>query len=220
MTAALDIDDVLRAYSYGLFPMAESAQDPEIHWYDPPMRCQLPLENLHVPRRLRETALKMPFEIRVDSDFAGVVAGCAEATPKRPGTWINEGIRDLFVRLYEAGHAHSVECWKDGLLVGGVYGLALGGAFSGESMFSRKPNASKIALIHLCARLRRGGFTILDAQFTNPHLLQFGAYEIPRSEYLSRLHRALAKKVNFQLAGVPEESLLREYLNALPRSLP
>jgi leucyl/phenylalanyl-tRNA--protein transferase len=210
-TDALSLEDILRAYANGLFPMADSADDPEIYWYDPPLRGQLSIASLHVPRRLRRTALGAPYEVRVDTAFATVIDCCAAATDARPKTWINPTIRDIFVDLHLAGFAHSVECWRGATLVGGVYGLALGGAFCGESMFSTATDASKIALLHLCARLWRGGFTVLDTQFTNPHLEQFGIVEIPRNEYRARLRAALPLPARFG-GPVDEQAQLRGWL--------
>lgn len=200
MSGAVTPADVLNAYAGGYFPMADSADAPDFYWYDPPLRGQLSLHALHVPRRLRRDILRHPFEIRTDTAFAAVIDACAEATPDRPNTWINRPIRDLFVALHEAGFAHSVESWRGGTLVGGVYGLALGGAFCGESMFSRAPGASKTALVHLCARLWRGGFTLFDTQFVNPHLSQFGVFEIPRDAYRARLAAALRTPARFGTA--------------------
>ena len=209
---------VLNAYSQGLFPMAESADADTFSWYEAPRRGVLSIENLHVSRRLRQTVLRGPFEICVDRDFAGVIDGCAAPGRKRQTTWINEGIRDLFVDLHEAGYAHSVECWRDGALAGGVYGLALGGVFCGESMFSAQRDASKVALVHLCARLWRGGFTLFDAQLVNPHLRQFGVREMSRHEYLNTLQKALTLPADFHLRHSPassETDMARAYLAAL-----
>jgi leucyl/phenylalanyl-tRNA--protein transferase len=213
------LEAVLDAYSMGLFPMAESAVAERFAWYEAPLRGVLPIEQLHVSRRLRQTVLRAPFEIRVDSDFAGVVDGCAAPTGKRASTWINRGIRDLFVMLHEAGHAHSVECWREGVLAGGIYGLAIGGAFCGESMFSRARDASKVALVHLCARLRRGGFRLLDAQLVNPHLRQFGVREVPRDDYMRMLRAALPLPADFHLRGYDggEKALAREYLEFIAK---
>ena len=202
MTGALTPADLLNAYANGYFPMADSADAQELYWYDPPLRGQLSIDALHVSRRLRRDVLKHPFKIRTDTAFAAVIDACAQSTPDRPKTWINRPIRDLFVALHEEGFAHSVECWQDNVLVGGIYGLALNGAFCGESMFSRVPGASKIALVHLCARLWRGGFTLFDTQFVNPHLTQFGVYEIPRDEYRERLAAALTIPARFAAADV------------------
>ena len=210
-----DLSDILTAYSCGLFPMADSAEAEEFYWYDPPLRGQLSIDNLHVPARLKKTVLAETYDVRIDTDFEGVIDGCAAATGQRPKTWINKGIKDLFMELHRAGYAHSVECWKDGKLAGGLYGLAIGGFFSGESMFSRKRDASKVALVHLCARLSRGGFTLLDTQFMNDHLCQFGAYEIPRESYLKLLQPALKVDGNFPLSNLHkliERDLAASYL--------
>lgn len=212
MESGLTIEDVIAAYGIGLFPMADARDDPEFHWYDPPRRGQLSIETLHIPERLRRRARRTPYEIRIDTAFAAVIDGCAAAGKGRSQTWINGEIRDLFCALHQTGYAHSVEAWQDGQLAGGLYGLALGGAFMGESMFSRARDASKIALIHLCARLWRGGFTLLDTQFVNPHLLQFGAYEIGRDEYRQQLARALPVCGDFSAGGLPEKNLLEDYL--------
>ncbi|AEP10632.1 leucyl/phenylalanyl-tRNA--protein transferase [Micavibrio aeruginosavorus] len=211
----ITIQDVLTAYAMGLFPMAERADEQAFYWYDPPLRGQMDIVGLHVPRSLKKFVLKSPFTITVDQDFPGVMAGCAARTDDRPQTWINDGIRTLFTDLYRAGFAHSVEV-RDagGALVGGLYGLAIGAAFFGESMFSRESGASKTALIHLCARLWRGGFTLLDTQYLNPHLEQFGAYEIPRDQYLARLHQAIPRPADFNLRrnpGLSEDQLVREW---------
>lgn len=212
----LTLDDVLRAYEAGYFPMADPGESVGFHWYDPEWRGQLPIAGLHIPRKLQKRARQMPFEIRVDTDFDGVIRGCAQETEDRPQTWINEGIIHVFNALHDAGHAHSVECWRDGVLVGGVYGLARGGLFCGESMFSRATDASKIALIHLCARLWKGGFTVFDTQFVNPHLTQFGVYEIPHAAYRRALRDALPVRADFRLRDAPgltERALLAQYLD-------
>lgn len=198
--------DLLNAYASGYFPMADSADADEIYWYDPPQRGQLSIPHMHVPQRLRKTLRRAPYSVKFNTDFAGVIDGCAAATATRPSTWINRPIRDLFIALHERGFAHSAECWHDGKLVGGVYGLALGSAFFGESMFSTATDASKIALCHLMARLWHGGFTLFDTQFTNPHLTQFGVYEVPRDQYKAQLQAALAQAaripVNADPAGI------------------
>ncbi len=214
----LSPDDVLAAYALGYFPMADNAEADEFFWYDPTQRGQLPIDTLHVPRRLRETLLKGDYEIRIDSAFADVVDHCAARTEERASTWINKGIRNLFVDLHRAGHAHSVECWQGDRMTGGIYGLALGGVFCGESMFSRRRDASKIALVHLCARLWKGGFSVLDTQFINEHLRQFGVYEVPRAVYRERLAAARHDPADFTLkswSGLKQLSLIREYLNHL-----
>jgi leucyl/phenylalanyl-tRNA--protein transferase len=188
---------LLRAYAAGIFPMAESADSADLYWFDPERRGILPLDDFHVPRRLRRTVRRGPFEVRFDSAFRAVIEACAEPTAERPKTWINHDIVRLYSELAAQGFAHSVECWRDGRLVGGLYGVALGAAFFGESMFSRETDASKVALVHLVARLRAGGYTLLDTQFVTAHLGRFGAVEIPRAEYRRRLAAALATPADF-----------------------
>jgi leucyl/phenylalanyl-tRNA--protein transferase len=188
---------LLKAYQGGIFPMAESADDPELFWVDPERRGILPLDGFHLSRRLRRVVRQDCFEVRVDSDFRSTLAGCAEATDKRPNTWINREIMRLYTALYERGAAHSVESWRDGGLVGGLYGVSIGGAFFGESMFSRVNDASKVALVYLVALLRRGGFQLLDMQFLTPHLAQFGAIEVPRTQYQQLLGEALRYRCGF-----------------------
>ena len=209
-------EDVLMAYRCGYFPMADSADADEFHWYDPPLRGQLSIDRHHIPKRLRRTVLDGKFDVRINTAFENVIDECAQTFKgKRNETWINKGIRDLFVSLNKNGHAHSVECWQDEKLVGGLYGLAFGGgAFSGESMFSRQTDASKVALVHLCARLWRGGFTVLDTQFINDHLKQFGAYEVSSDEYRRVLAVSLAQKATFDLKNymvIGEKQLVAEY---------
>jgi len=189
---------LLRAYAVGLFPMAERRDDPTLYWIDPEKRGVLAIEDFHVPRRLRRTVRKAVFEVRCDTAFAEVIRHCAEAAPGRRETWINEEIARLYTELFEMGRAHSVECWKDGELAGGLYGVALGGAFFGESMFSRTTDASKVALVHLVARLKCGGFSLLDTQFVTPHLGQFGVVEVARAGYRAMLARALEQHATFQ----------------------
>ncbi len=190
---ALDITPelMLRAYQAGLFPMAETRGADRLHWLDPARRGVLPLDEFHLPRRLRRTVLAGQFRVTADADFGAVIAGCAEEAPGREDTWINADIERLFNALHRMGHAHSVESWQRGVLVGGLYGVALGGAFFGESMFSRARDASKVALVHLVARLRLGGFRLLDTQFVTSHLARFGAREIPRETYKALLARAI-----------------------------
>ena len=192
---------LLKAYQAGIFPMAESADDPELFWVDPAHRGILPLEAFHVPRRLRRVVLPALFEARADSDFAGTLAACAEATENRPSTWINAEIVRLYSALHELDAAHSVECWQHGALVGGLYGVSIGGAFFGESMFSRVADASKVALVHLVALMRMGGYRLLDLQFVTPHLAQFGAIEVPRSQYRLLLVEALRYRCVFPRRG-------------------
>jgi leucyl/phenylalanyl-tRNA--protein transferase len=185
---------VLQAYRAGIFPMAAHRHGADIKWYDPDPRGVLPIAGLHIPRRLRQTVKKNAYAVTFDKSFAEVMRGCADT---RPDTWINDEIIALYTALHRQGHAHSVEAWRDGKLVGGAYGIALGGAFFGESMFSAATDASKVALVHLAARLWRQGFELLDTQFINDHLRQFGVYEISRAEYRRRLKKALEKKVSF-----------------------
>lgn len=184
-------DILLRAYATGLFPMARGRNDPNLYWVDPERRGILPLDGFHVPRSLRKTLRRGLFEVRVDTAFLAVMRGCAAPTPGRPDTWINAEIEALFTELHARGAAHSIECWQGGRLVGGLYGLALGGAFFGESMFSTVTDASKVALCHLVARLIGGGFTLLDTQFITDHLARFGAREVPRAIYLGLLDEAM-----------------------------
>lgn len=197
MIPELSSDDILACYENGVFPMAEHRDDPELFLVDPEIRGVLPLETFHVPRKLRKVARADLFEIRTDSAFTRVVEACATPTPGRTSTWINSTILNLYGELHRKGFAHSVECWQNGVLVGGLYGVSLRGAFFGESMFSRVTEASKVALVHLVARLKYGGYQLLDAQFSNPHLEQFGIEEIPRAEFRNRLRSALKVKADF-----------------------
>ncbi len=184
-------DLVLRAYRHGLFPMAEGRAGDKLFWLDPIKRGVLPLDRFHLPRRLLRTVLSDGYEVTADRNFAGTIAGCATPLPDRSDTWINPQIERLFSELFRMGYAHSVETWRQGVLVGGLYGVALGGAFFGESMFSFARDASKVALVHLVARLRLGGFRLLDTQFVTAHLAQFGAEEIPRDSYKTQLAAAV-----------------------------
>ncbi len=197
---------VLRAYAMGVFPMAESHDADTLYWVDPNMRGVLPLDSFHVPRRLKRTVRQGRFQVRCDTDFAGVIDGCAAATDIRKDTWINAEVRALFRALYGMGVVHTVECWEDGALVGGLYGLQLGGVFFGESMFSRARDASKVALVHLAARMVHGGFTLLDTQFITDHLSQFGAIEIPRDTYRALLDAAIGVQAEF-IADLPADAL-------------
>lgn len=190
-------DVLLKAYSVGIFPMAESANDPTLFWVEPDMRGILPLTEFHISRSLQKFMRKNPFEIKINTAFSEVVDQCAMETPARGQTWINSQIKRLYQELYLHGHAHSVECWQDGELVGGLYGVSLGSAFFGESMFSRKTNASKVALVHLVYRLRKNGFVLLDTQFTTEHLEKFGVIEIPKMEYNVLLNEALQSEADF-----------------------
>ena len=182
---------LLRAYSIGMFPMSESADDPELFWVEPDIRGIIPLDDFHVSKSLQKAIRKARFDIRFDTAFDQVVAKCAEPADDRPSTWINQTIRDLYSALHRLGHAHSVEAWEGDELVGGLYGVTLGSAYFGESMFSRRTNASKICLVHLVERLRERGFTLLDTQFTTEHLKTFGAVDIPKAEYGVLLDRAM-----------------------------
>ncbi len=187
---------VLRAYSIGLFPMSESADDPALFWVEPKLRGIIPLQTFHVPKRLSRTLRNLPFEIRYDSNFDAVIDACGSKTRKSE-TWINQRIKTLYRALFDMGHCHTVECWQKDQLVGGLYGVSLNGAFFGESMFSLARDASKIALVHLVERLIAKGFILLDTQFITDHLKQFGTIEIPQSEYLLMLEEALKKEAAF-----------------------
>jgi leucyl/phenylalanyl-tRNA--protein transferase len=185
-------DLVLQAYSIGLFPMAENAEKDHLFWVDPEARGIFPLDGLIVSRSLAKTVRSERFEIRIDSDFDAVIDGCATSSPERGQTWINGPIRRLYRALFERGDVHTVEAWSDGALAGGLYGVSLGAAFFGESMFHKSRDASKVALVHLVARLRRGGFRLLDTQFVTPHLESLGAVEVPRVKYKGLLEDAVS----------------------------
>lgn len=206
---------LLQAYASGLFPMAESATDEQVFWVDPPRRAIFPLETFHVPHRLARSVRKGPYGISVNRCFADVIAACA-AVPRGEKTWINKIIRDSYTELNRLGFAHSVEAWQDEKLVGGLYGVSLGKAFFGESMFSLERDASKIALVHLVARLVRQGYALLDTQFTNPHLVQFGVKEISRVEYHSLLGAALGGEAFFgeDTGFAGERSLVSAFLQS------
>jgi leucyl/phenylalanyl-tRNA---protein transferase len=194
MTTQITPDILLRAYAMGIFPMAEGRSDPVIHWVDPRLRGVFPLDRFHLSRSMRKRLMRADYAVSVDRDFAGVLAGCAT----RPETWINDEIRDLYLALHAQGHAHSLEVWQNDELVGGVYGVVLGGAFFGESMYSNARDASKIALAWLIHRLHAGGFSLFDTQFLTPHLASLGAIEIPRASYHARLAKALAQAATFE----------------------
>jgi leucyl/phenylalanyl-tRNA--protein transferase len=204
---------LLKAYACGIFPMAESAEDPALYWIEPQQRGVLPLDRVHVPRRLARTIKQGTFDIRVDSDFDGVISGCAASRPGRRTTWINPRIRGLYRDLFQSGYCHTVEAWAGGRLIGGLYGVALNGAFFGESMFSTERDASKVALVYLCARLLRGGFLLLDTQFVTDHLRQFGTVEIERGDFHKLLERALAHEADF--AALPKDASPEEVLRLL-----
>ncbi len=184
-------DLLLKAYASGVFPMAESAIDPEVFWVRPESRGVVPLDAFHIPKSLRKTIARALFEIRINSDFPGVIDACAEQRDVRPSTWINAPIREAYIELHRIGHAHSVEAWRDGRMVGGLYGVTMGAAFFGESMFSTQTDASKVCLAHLVERLRHRGFVLLDTQFTTEHLKRFGAIDVPRRNYEKLLAEAL-----------------------------
>ncbi len=189
---------LLKAYSCGIFPMAESADDNALYWIEPQNRGILPLDELHVPRRLCRTIRQENFEIRVDGDFEGVIAGCAASRPGRTSTWINSRVHQLYSELFRIGNCHTIEVWRDGQMIGGLYGVHLGGAFFGESMFSVERDASKIALIFLAARLIAGGFLLLDTQFVTDHLRQFGTVEVARDQFQVLLDAALDREADFR----------------------
>lgn len=208
---------LLRAYAIGIFPMADSRTSRNLYWLEPEQRGVIPLDGFHVPRRLRRTIRQKPYEVRANTAFREVIAACAERYSGQQDSWINDDIRRLYVGLHEMGTAHSVECWKDGKLVGGLYGVALGAAFFGESMFSLAVDASKIALVHLVARLKLGGFTLLDTQFVTKHLQQFGTIEISRNAYRERLAAALRRSAVFQ-PDLPEGELVTFLQSTTQRS--
>lgn len=201
---------LLKAYSCGIFPMAESADDPALYWIEPQHRGILPLDRIHIPRRLARTIRTAPVVVRIDTDFEGVISGCAGSRPGRRSTWINARIRSLYRELFDLGHCHTVEVWADGKLVGGLYGVALGSAFFGESMFSTERDVSKIALVHLAARLLAGRFKLLDTQFVTDHLKQFGTIEVDRGAFQNLLSEAMIGRGDFMAMPVttsPEQIL-------------
>ncbi len=189
---------LLQAYTVGIFPMAEAAEDNALYWVEPDERGIIPLRGLRISQSLRKQVRKQSFEIRIDSAFSEVIEACAAKTKNRKSTWINERICKLYTQLHKMGHCHSVECWQDGNLVGGLYGVKIGAAFFGESMFSRVTNASKVALVHLVARLNAGGFQLLDAQFMNPHLKTLGAIVISKADYNELLPSAIDASADFR----------------------
>ena len=209
-------DMLLKAYAVGVFPMAEDHDDPDLFWIDPRMRGIIPLDKFHVPRRLRKTIRSGKFAVTLNQDFEGVMDGCAESTERRPRTWINNKILTLYTALHHMGHAHSIEVRREGELVGGLYGVSLGAAFFGESMFSRERDASKVALVHLVARLKYANYRLLDSQFITKHLERFGAIEIPRSDYRNRLANALQHSAFFKDGYAPDEVL--DYLKSLSQA--
>ncbi|PPB81209.1 leucyl/phenylalanyl-tRNA--protein transferase [Albidovulum inexpectatum] len=200
----LSAEMMLAAYASGIFPMAGSRDDAGLHWIDPRRRGIFPLDGFHLSRSLRRAIRRGDYQIRTDASFDAVVRACAA----RPETWINAALERVYAELHACGHAHSLEVWQDGALAGGVFGITLGGAFFGESMFSARTNASKIALAYLVDRLRQAGFTLFDTQFLTPHLASLGAVEIPRAEYHRRLHSALAIDADYCVPPVPSASEL------------
>jgi leucyl/phenylalanyl-tRNA---protein transferase len=195
--ASITPDILLKAYAVGVFPMAERAEDSALYWVEPDERGIFPLNRFHIPRSLRKEVRRRGFDIRVDTAFRRVMEECAKKRPARQSTWINKRILNLYTELHGMDHAHSVECWHDGELVGGLYGVKIGAAFFGESMFSTTPNASKVALVHLVARLNHGGFRLLDAQFMNPHLKTLGAVPIAKAAYKKMLALAITGDADF-----------------------
>ena len=213
-------DILLRAYSIGLFPMAESAHDTNLFWVDPEERGIFPLEGLTVSRSLAKTIRQDRYEVRVDTDYEGVLDGCAASGRGRDGTWINARIRTLYRALFDAGCVHTVEAWHDGELVGGLYGVSIGAAFFGESMFHRATDASKVALAHLVARLRAGGYRLLDTQFVTEHLATLGAVALPKRAYHVRLADAVAAPGDFWVLPKGEIVTGRKVLALLGRGDP
>jgi len=209
---------LLRAYSIGMFPMADSADDPTLFWVDPEERGIFPLDGLIVSRSLAKLVRSDRYEVRVDTDFDAVIEGCAGGGAERPKTWINERIRKLYRDLFHKGFVHTVEAWRDGELVGGLYGVQMGGAFFGESMFHTARDASKVALVHLVARLRLMGFSLLDTQFITGHLAQFGKVEIPRAAYKALLAQAVDQAVVWETSPAPE--LLNQAIRGLRAPAP
>jgi len=195
---------LLQAYRIGVFPMGERRDDPKLYWLDPRLRAVLPLDGFHLPKRLARTVRNGLFEVSADTAFTDTMRACAEPRPGHPESWINDPILDLYGELFARGHAHSIECRRNGGLVGGLYGVSVGAAFFGESMFSRERDASKVALAHLVLRLRLGGYRLLDTQFITSHLAQFGTVEITRADYRRRLADAIAIKAQFYGEVAPD----------------
>ena len=210
-------ETIIKAYSLGLFPMADSHDSLDIKFYDPDRRALIPIDHslgrgVHIPRRLRRRVRQAPYEVTLDQCFSAVIDACAAPSDRRTNTWINRDIRKIYIALHKMGFAHSIEVWSDGELIGGLYGVALRAAFFGESMFSRKNDASKIALVHLMARLHHGNFRLLDAQFANDHLHQFGVTEIDRLDFQGCLAEALASDSDLHF-DTPSAALVMPYLD-------
>ncbi len=214
--ADITVIDLLNAYANGIFPMSDSRDDPDIHWVEPHQRGILPLADFHIPRRLKRTIRQSPYSITVNASFKDCVLRCAESSERRDTTWINDRIIDLYTELHEHGFAHSIESWRGSEMVGGLYGVSLGGAFFGESMFSTQTDASKIALAYLVARLKVGGYALLDTQFITDHLRQFGAVEIPQSQYLDLLRTALNIEPDFY--KLPEDASPDDVLQSITQT--
>lgn len=202
--ADFTLENLIDCYQRGVFPMSDARDDPYLFLVDPPMRGVLPLDGFHVPHRLARTVRRHAYTVTVDTAFAEVIALCAQSAGDRPSTWISHGIQGMYEALFERGMAHSVEVWRDGNLIGGLYGVAIGAAFFGESMVSRATDMSKVALVYLVARLKAGGFTLLDCQFQTDHLRQFGVIEIPKAQYLKRLAAAVDRPADFH--ALPEDT--------------
>lgn len=220
MSQPLDPDLLLRAYTIGVFPMADARDAKSVYWVEPKARAILPLDQFHLSRSLKKTLLSNRLETTADTAFGRIVAMCAQSVADRPATWINNQIEDAVKTLHEHGRAHSIETWRDGALVGGLYGIALGRAFFGESMVSRATDASKVALAHLVARLRVGGFTLLDCQFMTPHLESLGAVEISRDTYVALLDGAIGGSSTIGAGDVPGDFRAFDRAGGSPDSLP
>ena len=210
----IDYQNVLDAYKHGLFPMSEDHNSPDIFWVKPKIRGIIDPYKVTLRKKLKRLLNKNPYTIKINTDFIGVIEGCAETTKIRDNTWINPSIRDVYIELHYKGYAHSIECYLNKELVGGLYGVAMGGVFFGESMFSKSPNASKVALVHLIERLKIGKFTILDTQFITEHLKTFGAYEINQAEFLIILKQALMIEGDFFSLGTAGELNMHLYPKA------
>ncbi len=218
MQIVLTPEILLAAYKQGLFPMARSADSHYVEWICPERRGQLPIKNMHIPKRLKKTLRSTKiggklYEIRINTAFEDIISLCAEHTKNRPETWINDQIHKAYCTLHRRGSAHSVECWQEENLIGGLYGIAIGGAFFGESMVSRATDASKVALVHLAARLDHAGFQLLDTQFTNAHLEQFGVYELAHKDYIKKLQTAITLECIFDFKTPDEATLISNYLD-------
>lgn len=211
-------ETLLRAYAAGVFPMAESSESTDLFWVDPEYRGILPLNGMHISKSLKKVLKKQTFRVTCDQAYSDVMDKCAERTHDRPDTWMNDDIFRLYGELFHMGCAHSVECWQEGELVGGLYGVALGGAFFGESMFSRRPNASKAALAHLVARLRLSGYLLLDTQFVTDHLQSLGAIEIPRGQYHGLLDQCLQIPSLVFYCDPSEDELSKEFASMFLQS--